>query len=112
MFGAKKERLYLSDILENPAITYPTYYSVNKALHENEMFLDAVVAVHMCDFKHYEVPREGSEIFASLHRGTFVIYKEQYVVGFFGTRLMYLEPSGWKGLQATEDIFKMENWLV
>jgi len=38
MFGAKKERLYLSDILENPAITYPTYYNINKALHEDEMF--------------------------------------------------------------------------
>ena len=112
MFGAKKERLYLSDILEDPAITYPSYYSVNKALHENEMFLDAIVAVHSCDFKHYVVPVEGAEIFASIGRGSFVIYKEQYVVGFFGGKLMNLEPSGWKGLQATEDIFKMENWLV
>jgi len=112
MFGAKKERFYLHEILENPAITYPTYYSVNKGLHENEMFHDALIAVHMSDFDYYEGPKEASDIFAKIHRGGFAIYKEQYLVGFYGGKLMYLEPSGWKGLQATEDIFKMENWLV
>jgi len=112
MFGAKKERFYLHEILENPIITYPTYYNVNKALHENEMFHDALIAVHMCDFKHYELADEGSDIFASINRGAFVIYKEQYIVGFFGGKLMYLEPSGWKGLPATEEVFNMENWLV
>jgi hypothetical protein len=26
--------------------------------------------------------------------------------------MMYLESNGWKGMPATADIFKMENWLV
>jgi len=112
MYKKKKERLYVYDILADPAITYPMYYNVSKALHEDEIFHDTLVAVHMADFSHYEQPKDGTCIFAAINQGGFVIYKEQYVVGFFGGKLMYLESAGWKGLQATEDIFVMENWLV
>ncbi|HIP47258.1 MAG TPA: hypothetical protein EYG95_06845 [Campylobacterales bacterium] len=112
MYGKKKEKLYVYDLVENPAITYPMYYSVSGALCENDMFHDALIALHMVDFQNFLVPSQGAEIFATLRAGGFVIYKEQYVVGFFGGKLMYLESSGWKGLQATEDIFVMENWLV
>ena len=112
MYGKKKERLYVYDLVAEPAITYPMYYSVSHALHENDNFHDTLIAVHMVDFENFSVPVQGSEIFATLGAGGFVVYKEQYVVGFFGGKLMYLESSGWKGLQATEDIFLMENWLV
>jgi len=112
MYGKKKERLYVYDLIEEPAITYPMYYLVSHSLHENDIFHDALIAVHMVDFEHFRVPEQGSEIFSALGAGGFVVYKEQYVVGFFGGKLMYLESSGWKGLPATEALFKMENWLV
>ena len=47
-----------------------------------------------------------------MHSGMFPIYKEKYIVGYFGQKLMYLESHGWKSMPATEEIFKMENWLV
>lgn len=112
MYAKKKERLYVYDLVDEPAITYPMYYSVSHALCENEIFHDALIAVHMVDFENYKLAHEASEIFSSLANGGFVIYKEQYVVGYFGGKLMYLESSGWKGLQATQEIFKLENWLV
>ena len=112
MYGKKKERLYVYDIVKDPAVTYPMYYNVSKALHEDEVFHDALRAVHMCDFSYYAPAVSGEEIFSTIHGAGFAIYKEQYVVGYFGGKLMYLESAGWKGLQATEEIFKMENWLV
>ncbi len=112
MYGKKKERLYVYDLLPNPVITYPMYYNVSHTLHENDIFHDALIAVHLCDFSDYQRPEYGNAIFQSLYNGGFVIYKEQYVVGYFGGKLMYLESSGWKGLQATEDIFNMDNWLI
>jgi hypothetical protein len=112
MYSKRKERLYLSDIVSQPAITYPSYYTVSKALYENEFLRDALVALHMVDFSYYHIPDSADEIFKSLASGAFVIYKEQYVVGYFGGRLMYLEPTGWKSLVATQESFKMENWLV
>ncbi len=112
MFGAKKARIYLSDIVENPIMTYPSYYKVAENLHDDEIFLDAVRAVHLCDFAHYQKASEGEDIFATIHAGGYPIYKEQYIVGFFGGKLMYLEPAGWKSMPITEDTFKMENWLV
>ena len=111
MFGQKKERLLVSDLLPDPAMTYPTYYSVSKSLHQDEILHDALIAIHSYNLKHYEKLDQAKDIFAVISRGGFAIYKEQYVVGFYGGKLMYLEPSGWKGLQATEDIFDMENWL-
>ena len=112
MYGKKKERLYVYDLVDEPAITYPMYYVVSHSLFDNDIFHDALIAVHMVDFENFSLPKEASEIFRSLAAGGFVIYKEQYVVGYFAGKLMYLESSGWKGLQATSEIFKMENWLV
>ncbi len=112
MYKKRKERLYVYDLIDEPVITYPMYYVVSHALLENEIFHDALIALHGMDFDHYRIAKEASEIFSSLACGGFVIYKEQYVVGYFGGKLMYLESSGWKGLQATPDIFKMEHWRV
>ena len=42
----------------------------------------------------------------------FVINKENYVVGYFGQKLMYLEASGWKSLPVTREFFFPGNWLV
>jgi hypothetical protein len=44
--------------------------------------------------------------------GSFAIYKESYCVGYFGSKLMYLEPSGWKSMQLTQDVFNMSEWLI
>ena len=112
MYGKKKERLYLSDIVSQPAITYPSYYTVSKSLYENEIFRDTLVALHMADFAYYKRADSSSDIFKSIRAGGFVIYKEQYVVGYFGGKLMFLESHGWKSLPATEEIFMVENWLV
>jgi hypothetical protein len=44
--------------------------------------------------------------------GMFPIYKEQFIMGYFGGKIMYLDASGWKKMPCTEDVFKMENWMV
>jgi hypothetical protein len=112
MFIKKKERLYIYDIIDDPAITYPMYYTVSSALKDNEMLHVALNSIHQSEFEFYRVPNEASEIFLSLEAGSFVIFKEQYVVGYFQGRLMYLESSGWKSFNITKDIFNMDNWLV
>ncbi len=108
----KKERLYLSDIVSEPAISYPSYYTISKALFENEIFRDTLVAVHMADFSYYKIADQSEDIFKSIQAGGFAIYKEQYVVGYFGGKLMFLEPQGWKSMPVTQEVYKMENWLV
>jgi len=60
----------------------------------------------------YAVAKSYDDIFAMFDSGTFPLYKEKYIVGYFGNKMMYLESNGWKGMPATADIFKMENWLV
>ena len=112
MYTKKKERLYLSDIVANPAITYPSYYIVSKALYENESLRDTLVAVHMADFDYYKRADKSDDIFKTIRAGGFAIYKEQYVVGYFGGKLMFLEAQGWKSMPVTEEIFVMEHWLV
>jgi hypothetical protein len=112
MYQKKKERLYISDLLDNPAVPYPAFYSLSTGTHKNEMLRAALIALHSFDFSYYEVPRTHEDIFAMFHSGTFAIYKEKYVVGYFGMKMMYLESNGWKGMPSTHDIFKIENWLV
>ena len=51
-------------------------------------------------------------IFEAFDRGGFAIYKERYVVGYFGAKMMYLEVQGWKVMPVTRDIFSLDNWLV
>jgi len=108
----KKERLYISDIIDDPPITYPMYYIISGALKENEMLLSTLEAIHLCNYDMFEIPLDASALYSSLNAGSFPIYKEQYLVGNFGGRLMYLESSGWKSLNVTENIFDMNNWLI
>lgn len=108
----KKERLYISDFIENPPITYPMYYIVSGALKDDEMLHSSLYAVHLSSFENHIIPFGVSELYSGLNSGAFAIYKEQYVVGNFGGRLMYLESDGWKSLRVTEDIFDMNYWLI
>ena len=112
MYQKKKEKLYISDLIDNPAVVYPAYYVVSMSMHKNEMLHTALIALHSFDFSYYETPKNHEDIFAMFHSNMFPIYKEKYIVGYFGNKMMYLESHGWKGMPATEDIFKIENWLV
>ena len=107
-----KVRLYVSDVVKDVAISFPAYYTISPYLAKNEAFLDALQALHSVDFSHYQEPKEFEELFNALKSGYFAIYKEKYIIGLFGGRLMYLESNGWKSLTPTEDIFKVENYLV
>ncbi|MDQ7085656.1 MAG: hypothetical protein Q9M36_12415 [Sulfurovum sp.] len=112
MYSKKKTRLYICELLEDPAVSYPSYYSLSSTMHSNEMLHCAIIALHSFDFEYYEIAKSYEDIFAMLDSGTFPIYKEKYIVGYFGNKLMYLESNGWKGMPSTQDLFKMENWLV
>ncbi len=112
MYQKKKERLYISDLLDKPAVAYPAYYTLSLSMHKNEMLHTALMALHSFDFSYYEIAKTFDDLFAMLHSGVFPIYKEKYIVGYFGNKMMYLESNGWKSMPATEDIFKLENWLV
>ncbi len=112
MYQKKKERLYICDLLDNPAVPYPSYYVLSTSMHKNEMLQSALISLHSFDFSYYEIAKNYEDIFAMFHSGTFPIYKEKYIVGYFGNKMMYLESNGWKGMPATEDIFKIDNWLV
>lgn len=112
MYQKKKEKLYISELLDNPAVVYPAYYVLSLSMYRNEMLHSALMALHSFDFSYYETAKSFDDIFTMLHSGTFPIYKEKYIVGYFGNKMMYLESNGWKGMPATEEIFKMENWLV
>ena len=112
MYQKKKKKLYISELIDNPAVVYPAYYVLSPTMHKNEMLHTALIALHTFDFSYYEVPKSYEDIFAMFTSGTFPIYKEKYIVGYFGNKMMYLESNGWKGMPATEDIFKVENWLV
>ena len=112
MYQKKKERFYISELLDDPAVTYPAYYVLSTTMHNNEMLQAALISLHSFDFSYYERAKTYEDIFAMFGSGTFPIYKEKYIVGYFGNKMMYLETNGWKGMPSTEDIFKMENWLV
>ena len=112
MYQKKKERLYICDLLENPAVPYPSYYVLSTSMMKNEMLHSAIVSLHSFDFSYYETAKNYDDIFAMFASGTFPLYKEKYIVGYFGNKMMYLESNGWKGMPATADIFKLENWLV
>ena len=108
----KKEKLYIRDLLEDPAVAYPGYYILSASMRKNEMLHSALVALHSIDFSYYETPKSHDDIFQMFHSGTFPIYKEKYIVGYFGGKMMYLESYGWKGMPATQELFALENWLV
>jgi hypothetical protein len=81
-------------------------------MHSNEMLRGVIATLHSFDFTHYETARNYGDIFAMLHSGTFPIYKQKYIVGYFGGKMMYLEPHGWRAMPATEELFELEHWLV
>lgn len=112
MYQKKKTRLYISELLDDPAVAYPSYYLLSETLHKNEILQSAIIALHSFDFGYYEIPKSYDDIFSMFDSGTFPIYKEKYIVGYFGNKMMYLESSGWKGMPCTQDVFKIEHWLV
>ena len=112
MYQKKKERLYISDLLKNPAVAYPSYYILSSSMHQNEMLHSALIALHSFDFSHYETPIKYDDIFDMFASNTFPIYKEKYIIGYFGNKMMFLEPNGWKAMPCTADVFKIDNWLV
>jgi hypothetical protein len=112
MYNKKKERLYITELIEDPPISYPMYYTVSSALKDNEMLIDTLCAIHLSDFDRLTTPKNASELFSSLRAGAFPIYKEQYAIGNFGGKLMYLDAAGWKSLTVTEDIFDLNLWLI
>jgi hypothetical protein len=112
MYQKKKERLYICDLLEDPAVTYPSYYILSNSMLKNEMLQAAIISLHSFDLSYYEVPKSFDDIFKMFDSGTFPLYKEKYIVGYFGNKMMFLESNGWKGMPATADVFKLENWLV
>ena len=112
MYHSKKERLYISELLDNPSVAYPAYYVLSSSMFKNEMLHSSLISLHSFDFSYYETPKSYDDIFAMFSSGTFPIYKEKYVIGYFGGKMMYLESNGWKGMPCTEDVFKIENWLI
>jgi hypothetical protein len=112
MYKSKKERLYIKDILPNPAISFPAYYILSQSLLKNELLQQSLIDIHSFEFDNYNAPKSFDEIFNSLSSGLFPIYKEKYAVGLFGGKLMYLESHGWRAMPCTKDIFMLENWLI
>lgn len=108
----KKEKIYITDLIENPQVTYPMTYTVSAALAKSDELKDALVSIHSYDFVNYKQPKDHMAIYRAIDNGSFVIYKERYVVGEFGGRLMYLEGNGWSSLNLTRDSLDMRFWLV
>ena len=79
---------------------------------KNEILKDTLIILHSLNFTHYYIPKTFDDIFKMFNLGTFPIYKEKYIIGYFGNKMMFLESHGWKGMPATIDIFQLENWLV
>jgi hypothetical protein len=112
MYQKKKERLYVTKLLEDPSVTYPSYYVLSSSMIKNELLHHAIIVLHSLDFAHYTHPASYLDIFAMFGGGMYPIYKEQYIVGYFGGKMMYLESAGWRGMPCTQDLFNMENWMV
>jgi len=108
----KKEKLYLYELLDDPAVSYPGYYLLSTAMKKSESLQCALISLHSLDFSGYTTPNRFDDLFTMFASGMFPLYKERYPVGYFGGKMMYLESSGWKSLPATADIFRLENWLV
>jgi hypothetical protein len=108
----RKERLYVTDFINEPVINYPSYYMLSTSMRKNEMLLDTLTALHTLDFSSYRSPHDFDALWHFINTGCFPIYKERYAIGYFGNRMMYLESSGWRGMSVTSDIYKLENWLI
>ncbi len=108
----KKERLYVTDLVEEPLMPHPAWYMLSYTQRNNEMLHDAIIALHTFTFEHYTLPETFEMIFEAFDRGGFAIYKERYIVGYFGGKMMYLEAQGWKTMPVTRELFSLDNWLV
>ena len=108
----KKSRLYLHELLEDPAVSYPAWYLLSPRLHRNENLHETLRAIHSLDFAPYRHPENPEEIFAALRAGSFPIFRERYAAGYFGGKVMVLESGGWKSLPVNEESFGMQNWLI
>ncbi len=112
MLKNKKERLYIKDILPEPAVESPLFYLLSSYLSKNEMMQQVLIDIHSYDFKHYKTPKDFDDIFCSLSGGAFVVFKEKYAVGNFSSKLMYLESGGWRAMPCMIDTFRLDNWLI
>ncbi len=108
----KKERLYIHTLIDDPVLTYPAYYLLSAYQHTNETLKSTIIALHSGELDSYTTPSDYKEIFSVLGRGEFALFKENYIIGHFGNRLMYLASDGWHGMSVTEDTFEMENWRI
>lgn len=112
MYRNKKEKLYVNELLDTPLITYPSYYVLSSQMTKNEFLHNAIIALHNLDFKYYEMPQNFEKIFETFSAGSFAIYKETYIIGYFGEKMMVLEANGWRSMPVVRDIFTLEHWLV
>jgi hypothetical protein len=64
MHTKKKERLFITDLLTDPAVTYPAYYLLSPSMARNEMLLSSLEALHSFDFNYYTAPQTHADIFA------------------------------------------------
>jgi hypothetical protein len=108
----KKEKLYIKDLVNSPTLTYPYYYTLSHQLKESELLQDAIISLHSHNFNYYKHPTDHEEIFYKLASGSFAIYKEHYIVGHFGGKLMYLESNGWRAMPLTKEVFVLSYWLL
>ena len=108
----KRERLTVSDFVEDPVVTWPAWYMLSGRLRSDEMLLESLRAIHLAEFEGYTHPRAYEEIFSSFASGLYPIYLYRYATAFFGGRVMYLESGGWKTMPLTAECFDMEKWLI
>lgn len=108
----KKEKIYITELIENPQMTYPMTYTVSSVMAKSDELKCVLVAIHSFEFANFSHPVTWLDIYIAIDSGSFVIYKERYAVSEFGGRLMYLEAGGWSSLNVTRDSFDMRFWLV
>jgi len=108
----KKEKLFISTLVENPAVSYPAYYMLTPKLYHNERLHASLIALHQFEFDGYTTPESFEKLFEMLHSGGFPLYLEKYLIGYFGNKMMYLTPQGWKALPVTEQLFEPTSWLI
>ncbi|WP_457607137.1 hypothetical protein [Nitratifractor sp.] len=108
----KKERLYLHELLDDPVVSYPAWYLLSPKLHRDENLRESIRALHSLRFEPYTPPDSPADLFAAFRAGLYPIYRERYVAGYFGGRVMLLESGGWKSLPLSEEAMAMESWLI
>jgi len=108
----KKERLYLYDLLDDPVISYPAWYLLSPKLHRDENLRESLKAVHSLEFSPYTHPENFDELFAAYAAGLYPIFREKYITGYFGGRVMFLESAGWKAMPMNRETIELEQWLI